>query len=115
MAAQQHLDDMPHDAARRAACGSVAAIAALLDEVGPQVLDTMGDVLARRRGGTIHDRSGPVETHDGWLNVAELQFWWNHANVAQGKPVTAPDYYQNNAAYAPRQLTDGGWLSAGCR
>ena len=46
---QQHLDGMPH-AARRAACGSVAAVAALLDEVGPQVLDTMGAVLARRRG-----------------------------------------------------------------
>jgi hypothetical protein len=52
-------------------------------------------------------KGGCAKPSDGWLNVAELQVWYNGQNVAAGKSGTEIDTWTNNAAYKAAQLTDG--------
>jgi len=94
---QQHLDGMPH-AVRRAACGSVAAVAALLDEVGPQVLDTMGAVLARRRRGQGSSSSssssskgkGEGSSGSGGGGSGSVHEWRGPTQLAQPAKASVP-------------------------
>jgi hypothetical protein len=44
---------------------------------------------------------------NGWLNVAELQLWYNGQNVAAGKGGSQSNTWQNSAAYTADKLTDG--------